>query len=185
MTQAISNTTLQGTRRKRRAPELRRWASSAMSSFSCAVANGNRVAPAHAAAPSAAALRPRRLPARQQPARASFSRRCRSACGSMKNTLLPNRSGNGGTAMFLNTTLALAGAFGGGSGRTAVPSLRRGNPRGRRAVILTPGAVLRRLTFARARLPMPSQSSSPNPPVERDAPQAGFARSLRAPHLAR
>ena len=174
------------------APELKRWAPSAVNPFSCALANGTRVATAHAAAPSAAAAFVLRLrPGRQAPARASFTRRCLSACGKGENTFLPVRSGNHSTVRFLANALALARAFAGASLATVVSSSGRGNPRGCRTAVLTPGAVSRRLTFARAQFPVPSHASSPNPPVERDRRQAGLAGSLRgfaapaAPHLAR
>ena len=149
-----------------------------MNSLSSAVVSRNRVAPAHAAALPAAALLRRLFSARQQPARASVSRRCLSACGRMKNTHLSYRTGNHRTAMVLNSALAPAGAFGLGSGRTAALSFRRGNPRGCRAVFLTPGAVSRRLTFARAHLPVPSRSSSPNPALNRTLRDKAAQRRL-------
>ena len=149
-----------------------------MSSLSSAVASGNRVALAHAAASSAAVLRRHLSPARQQPARASVSRCCLSAGSSMKNTRLANRSGNHCIAMVLNPMLAPAGAFGGGSNGTAVSSSGRGNPCGCRAVFLTPGAVSRRLTFARAHLPVPSDSSSPNPALNRTLRDKAAQRRL-------
>lgn len=161
-----------------------------MNSLFSAHVSGNRVAPAHAAAPSAAVLHRRLLPARQQPARASFSRRCLCACGKVKNTLLPVRSGNHPSVRFLANALAPARAFVRAGKGTVGASSGRGNPRGCRTVFFTPGAVSRRLTFARARLPVPSRSSSPNPPVEGSARKQGLRvpSALRAPappHLAR
>ena len=149
-----------------------------MSSLSSVVASGSRVALAHAAAPSAAVLRRHLSPARQQPARASVSRRCLSACGCMMNTRHSNRSGSLRTARVPNPALAPASAFGFSSSRTAVPSFRRGNPRGCRAVFLTPGAVSRRLTFARTRFPVPSRSSSPNPALNRTLRDKAAQRRL-------
>jgi len=166
--------TAAGTSRKRAAPYLQRWAASAEMITSCSFANGNRVALAHAAAPSAAVLRRPLSHTRQQPARASVSRRRLSACGSMKNTLHSNRSGSLRTARVLKPMLAPAGAFAVGSGRTAVSSFCRGNPRWCRAVFLTPSAVSRRLTFARTLLPVPWQSASPNPAVNRTAGKQGL-----------
>ncbi len=159
---------------------LLRWAPSAMNPSFSAVANGNGAA--HAC--TAAALNRLSLPSRREPARVSFTRCCLSARGSRKNTLFSARSGSE-TAVVLAPVLALAGAFVRASLATVVSSSARRNPRGCRTVVLTPNAVSRRLTFARALGTVPSRSSSPNPAVERDAPQAGFARSLRAPHLAR
>ena len=164
--------------------QLKRWAPSAMNPFSNAVAIGNAVALAHAAAPASAALNRHALPVRREPARGSCTRCCLSARGSRKNTLFSVRSGSE-SAVVLAPVLALAGAFVLASQGAVVSSSGRRSPRGCRAALLTPNAVSRRLTFARALGTVPSRSSSPNPAVERDAPQAGFARSLRAPHLAR
>lgn len=136
-----------------------------MKSISSPVTNGNRVAPGSAAAPVTAALGRRLLFARCKPARGSFTRRCLSACGRGKNTRRPVRSGNG-TAVVLAAAFAPAGAFVGASSGTAAASSGRGYTRGCRTVILTPGALSRLRAFARAHLPVPWQSASPNPPFQ-------------------
>lgn len=177
MVNAVPNPTVERSLRDEAAQRrsLPRWAPSAVKSISSPVTNGTRVALGSAAAPSAAAVVVRFLrPGRQAPARASFTRRCLSACGRRKNTLRPVRSGNHSTVRFLANALALARAFVGASLATVVSSSGRGNPRGCRTAVLTPGAVSRRLTFARAQLPVPWQSASPNPAVNRTAGKQGL-----------
>jgi len=79
-----------------------------------------------------------------------------------------------GTAVVLAPALALAGAFVGASQGTVVSSSGRGYTRGCRTAVLTPIAVSRRLTFARVHLPVPWQSASPNPAVNRTAGKQGL-----------
>ncbi len=159
------------------APHLRRWAPSAMNSFSSAVASRNGVVLAYVAAPAAAALNRHSLPRRREPARGSCTRCCLSARGSRKNTLFSVRSGSE-SAVVLAPVLALAGAFVLASQGAVVSSSGRRSPRGCRAALLTPNAVSRRLTFARAQLPVPWQSSSPNPALNRTLRDKAAQRRL-------
>ena len=161
----------------RSAGYVKRWASSAMNSFSSAVASRNGVVLARAAAPTSAALNRHSLPVRREPARGSCTRCCLSARGSRKNTLFSVRSGSE-SAVVLAPVLALAGAFVLASQGAVVSSSGRGNPRGCRTAVLTPNAVSRRLTFARAQLPVPLQRSSPNPALNRTLRDKAAQRRL-------
>jgi len=143
------------------------------------VANATHSAPAHAAAPAAAAGN-RRLPrACRKPARDPFHRRCLSVCRSGKNPLLPGRSGNHPTAKVLRCALALARAFVRRSRATVPAPIAAGcNTRAGSAAALRPAAVSRRLTFARTLLPVPWHTPQPNPAVNRTLRDKAAQRRL-------
>ena len=128
------------------------------------VANATRSAPAHAAAPAAAAGNRRLSRACRKPARDPFHRRCLFVCRSRKNPLHLGRSGNHPAAKVLRRVLTLARAFVRRSRATVpAPAAAVSNTIAGSAAALRPAAVSPAPTLVRTHFPVPSQSPQPNP----------------------